>query len=52
VGTLVDANLDAGWHAVEFDGVDQSGRTLSSGVYFAQLTTAGKSRVRKMVLLR
>jgi hypothetical protein len=52
VKTLVDADLDAGWHVVEFEGTDQSDRALSSGMYFARLTTRGHATVRKMVLLR
>jgi hypothetical protein len=52
VKTLIDADLDAGTHQVEFAGTDQRGRELSSGVYFARLTTSGRTMVRKMVLLR
>jgi hypothetical protein len=52
VRTLIDGDLDAGRHGVEFEGTDQAGRTLSSGVYFAQLVTRDQTKVRKMVLLR
>ena len=52
VSTLIDADLDEGWHQIEFGGADQTGRALSSGVYFAQLRTRERDAVRKMVLIR
>ncbi|MBI5867579.1 MAG: T9SS type A sorting domain-containing protein [candidate division Zixibacteria bacterium] len=52
VATLLDKDLDAGPHRIEFAGTDRSGDELSSGVYFARLVTGGRSVVRKMVLLR
>jgi hypothetical protein len=52
VKTLIDADLEAGHHVVEFEGIDQAGRTLGSGIYFAQMATRGQTKVRKMVLLR
>jgi hypothetical protein len=35
-----------------WDGVDEHGNQAASGVYLARLDTAGKTTVRKMVLLR
>jgi cytochrome c peroxidase len=47
VAVLADGNMDAGRHAIAFDG---SG--LASGVYFARLETAGAVEQRKMVLMK
>lgn len=52
VKKLLNQEMEAGSHQVEFGGTDRSGRELSSGVYFARLTMRGLSVVRKMVLLR
>jgi hypothetical protein len=35
-----------------WDGTDQSGRQVSSGIYFMQLTVNGQSKVRKMYVLK
>lgn len=50
--TLVDGTRTAGSHSVLWDGRDDAGRPLASGVYIYSLEAPGKSAVRKMVLLR
>ncbi len=50
--TLVDGHRAAGWHQVTWDGRAENGNPVPSGVYFYKLTTAGRSEVRKMMLLR
>jgi len=52
VATLVDAELQAGSHAVIWRGRDLHGASVASGVYLARLTTADGVRMRRMVLLR
>ncbi len=52
VSTLVDRQEEAGVHVVQWNGREDSGRTLSSGVYFYRMETASFSRIRKMVLLK
>ena len=52
VRTLVEAELEAGPHTVVWDGLDESGRAVSSGVYFYVLATPGVEESRKMLLLR
>jgi hypothetical protein len=47
VATLVDGFLEAGLHAVTFDG-----RNAASGVYFYRLSTTESKETRKMVLLK
>lgn len=53
VWQLRDEELAAGTHLVEWDGRDDSGRALPSGVYFGRLETTGReTATQKMVLLR
>jgi hypothetical protein len=41
-----------GRHEAYWDGTDQSGRQVSSGIYFMQLTVNGQSVTRKMYVLK
>jgi hypothetical protein len=50
VRTLVDSELAAAGHAVDWDGRDNAGRRLATGVYFARLEAAGTTQTRKLVL--
>jgi len=50
--TLVNETLSAGKHRALWDGRDDSGRIMASGVYVCRLEAEGKSAVRKMVLLK
>lgn len=52
VRTLVDGHVGPGRHEVMWNGLDGSGNTAASGVYFYRLTTPGLVDTRKMVLLR
>ncbi len=53
VRSLLSAELPAGPHEIVFDGVDDRGRPLSSGVYFVQLRAGKHGReVQKVVLLK
>jgi len=52
VRTLIDAEAPAGEHIVSFDGRDDAGRGLPSGIYFARLSAAGQVESRKMTLLK
>jgi hypothetical protein len=56
-GRLVARLLDGakqmkGTHSVEWRGLDVSGRTVSSGVYFYRLRSGRETLSRKMILLR
>jgi hypothetical protein len=50
--TLAAGEHPAGRHLVRWDGCDAKGRTLSSGIYMAKLTSEAGSEVRKLVLTR
>ena len=52
VRTLVHAPLPAGYHDALWDGRDDRGRDVTSGIYFYKLATDGKSVSRKMSLLK
>ncbi len=44
--------LKAGYHAVDWDGRDQQGHPVTSGVYLYQLRTRKQVLMNKMVLIR
>jgi hypothetical protein len=52
VRTLVSGEHDAGRFNVEWDGRDNRGNQVSSGVYFYRLHTTGFSASKKMLLLK
>jgi hypothetical protein len=52
VRTLVNGPTDAGRHAVEWNGRNDSDREVSSGVYFYRLQADGQSLTRKLTFLR
>ncbi|MFH1007483.1 MAG: two-component regulator propeller domain-containing protein, partial [Candidatus Latescibacterota bacterium] len=52
VRTLVDAKHTAGTYAVRWDGKDDAGREVGSGLYMARIEAGGSVRVRKLMLLR
>jgi hypothetical protein len=52
VTTLVDGFQEAGFKSVTWNGTDSRGMTVSSGVYFYQITAGDWSEQKKMVLLR
>jgi hypothetical protein len=47
VKSLVNGTMNAGYHAVDFDA-----SSLSAGVYYYTMETAGKSMTQKMVLVK
>ena len=52
VRRLIDEPLSAGPHTIVWNGRDDTGRSLPSGVYFARLAAGGESLFRKMTLLK
>jgi hypothetical protein len=53
VKTLMDGKFtEAGTHTVTWDGLDDRGKNVSSGVYFCRFFGAEKSSSSKMILLR
>ena len=52
VRTLVNTRQIAGRHQAVWDGCDESGRPVSSGVYYYRLQAGAKMQTKKMMLLR
>ena len=52
VRTLVNESKEAGSYTVFWDGTDESGRKVSSGVYFYRMRAGKFVQTRKMVLLK
>jgi flagellar hook assembly protein FlgD len=53
VDNLLDEYLDAGIHAVIWNGTDDRGQKAASGMYFYRITFNGReSLTKKMVLLK
>jgi immune inhibitor A len=52
VRTLVDGEQSAGRYTVIWDGTDESGLEVASGVYFYRLNRGGESESKKMILLK
>ncbi len=52
VRTLVDARRPAGRHEIAWNGRDDAGRSVASGIYFCRLRARGADATRKMLLLK
>ncbi len=52
VQTLVDNTQSAGEHLVIWDGTDQQGTRMPSGIYYAQLRVNEASLAKRLVLMR
>lgn len=52
IRTLVDGIRTAGTHQVRWDGRDDIGRIVASGVYFYRLTAQGQQQTRRLTFIR
>ena len=52
VKTLINESLSSGYYETKWDGMDQVGREVASGVYFYKLQADRLSETRKMLLIR
>ena len=52
VRNLLDTALGKGYHVLPWNGVNDAGQTVSSGIYFYRLVFNGNVETRKMVLLK
>ncbi len=52
IATLVDTDREAGSFEVQWNGTDDVGAPVGSGVYFARLDLGGDVKTRKLVLLK
>ncbi len=52
VATLMEAEQPAGKHSVRWRGIDSSGKTLTSGIYWYRLEAAGITATKKMIMMK
>ncbi len=53
IKTLVNENVQTGRYKVSWDGLDDTGRKVSAGIYFYQLSTEfGFTKTKKLLLLK
>jgi len=52
VRTLVDENLSAGFHSSYWDGLNDKGEKISSGVYFYSITAGDFRKTKGMLMLK
>lgn len=52
ISILFKGNLDAGYHEANWNGKDQQGKPVSSGIYIYQLKAGDQRIVKKMMLIK
>jgi len=52
VKTLMTREMDAGTHTIHWDGRDETGNSVASGIYFYRLKTDSFDQTMKMVLMK
>jgi PKD repeat protein len=52
VRTLVKGQMNAGFHSVSWDGKDEHGQVLPSGIYLYKLRVNGFAQTRKMTFMK
>jgi len=52
VSTLVDGNLEQGYHSITWNDMDSNAHVVSSGMYIYSLKGEGVSITKKIVLMK
>ena len=52
IRTLVDGDMTAGLHRISWNGRNDDGHAVASGVYLAQVRTGGETRLDKLTLMK
>jgi len=52
VKCLIEGMQSAGYYSVHWDGRDENGQSLASGIYFYRLTAGHQMQVRRMALIK
>lgn len=49
---ILDENLASGSHRIDWNGMDASGRAVSSGIYFCRLDAGGQVALKRLAVVR
>jgi hypothetical protein len=52
VASLLDTYQISGEHSLEWDGRNQNGRSISSGIYMCRIMSSGEAETHKMLLIK
>ena len=52
IKTLFNGIQEYGFHSIIWDGKDNLGRDMASGVYFTRMTSNGFTQTKKMLLVK
>jgi len=52
VKTLVNTSMDAGLHQVVWQGLDDTGKQIASGIYFYKMRAGKYTHIRKMIMMK
>ena len=50
--TLINKNVKAGYHIIEWNGINSYGNKVATGLYFIQIQAGRDYSTQKMVLLK
>lgn len=52
VRTLINSNMEAGYHLVQWDGMSDTGTKVASGMYFYRISAGSFVQTKKMILMK
>jgi len=52
IKTLLNEKMEIGQHSVIWNGKDDRGKHVSSGIYFYKVSVSGEQKVNKMIMLK
>lgn len=52
VATLVNGNMQPGFHSIRWNGTNEKGKQLASGMYFYRISSSKFTEVKKLILMK
>ncbi|MCB0291467.1 MAG: T9SS type A sorting domain-containing protein, partial [Calditrichaeota bacterium] len=52
IKTLISGNMDAGYYNIQWDGSNQYGSKVASGIYLYRITAGSFVQTKKMILMK
>ena len=52
VTTLVNPKQTTGWHEIQWNGTNQTGKEVLGGVYLSRVTIGNEVKTNKLILLK